>query len=236
MPLTKVRLPVADIQRISNGSSNVDIPTASGNVTVTATGVLAATFGSTANTLHRPTVVTNLDDVENVDLTVSGGATGVLEAIASAIRLWTTSGHTLILGANSIVGMTIGTDGRVTLGVEGNAASHVVSKAYVDAAAAAAIAGITASLTSPGHISIPTNTSPLIINWGITANLSKSFENVTFDEAFPNAALAAFCSTRMNNNSSVNASLVDNVTTTGMTVRQTQGSPSSPVYWMAIGF
>lgn len=240
MALTKVRLPVSDIAAISNGTSNVDIASAGSNVIVTAAGVVAATFGSAANTLSLPTTVVNLDGVENIDMTVSAGASGTMEAIASAIRLWSTSAHSLILGANNLAGLTVGTDGKVTLGVEGTGATHLVTKGYVDTNSGVGTADIVATLANTGHVSIPNSTgNNLIINWGVTAAINNSAATpVTFSQAFPNAAFVAFATRNRAHTGSSNAGEavdVSSLTTSGMNINPWFGT-SSPVYWMAIGY
>ena len=233
MALTKVRLPVADIQAISNGNTNVGISIAGGDAVVTVGGNTKATFGSSANTLSQPTTVTNLDGVENIDLTVAAGATGVLEAIAASLRLWTTSAHTLVLGANSTAGLTIATDGKVTLGAEGTAIGHLVTKAYVDNAAG--VIPATATMASVGHVSIPTTSGNLIVNWGTVSGNNSSLIPVTFNQAFPTAAFVAMAA-RVSTTTSLDRSVnVADLSTTGMNIRNNT-STSTSVYWIAIGY
>jgi hypothetical protein len=188
MALTKVRLPVADIQNISNGNSKVEIATASGDAVVTVAGTTVGTFSSSGLDLGGLTVVADTLEGEIVSLS-QGAVASKIEAAVSQGIVGTTSAHPFSLIANAIEGLSIATDGKVSLGVEGTANGHLVTKEYVDNAAGAS--GNTATLASEGHVSIATTSGDLIINWGTVSGDNSSLIPVTFNQAFPTAAFVA---------------------------------------------
>jgi hypothetical protein len=237
MALTKVRLPVADIAAISSGTSGVTILSAGGNIDVNVAGVDVLDLTSTTATVGV-TLIADVITGEAISLATAGGAAASIATGLSSLTVQTTSAHTLVLGANSTTGMTVGTDGKVTLGVQGTAATHLVNKSYVDTAIALApaLTDMVFAATSPGSLTIPNSTgNDLIINWGITASLSNTFATVTFDTAYPNAVLCALATDVIGPTREA-SSHVNAVTLTNMQVVQSGSGASRPVYWLAIGY
>jgi hypothetical protein len=232
MALTKVRLPVADIESISNGTSNINIATEDGNAVVTVGGTTIGTFSSTGLNLGGLTLIVDTLQGEIVSLS-QGAVASKIEAAVSQGVAGTTSAHPFSLIANAIEGLSIGTDGRVSLGVQGNANGHLVTKQYVDNAAGAT--STTATMASEGHVSIPTTSGNLIINWGTVNGNNNNLIPVTFNQTFPTAAFVAMA-VRVSTSTSLDRTVnVANLSTTGMNIRNNTNT-STPVYWMAIGY
>lgn len=235
--LTKVRVPVSDIAKISNGTSSVNIASAGADIVATVSGVLAGTWQTTgllidaARTLTAKTI-----SGETVNLATTAGATGQVATSGTKMSVKTSSAHPLELAANSVVGLTLGTDGKATLGVQGTSNSHLVNKQYVDAAVAAALS-FTATLATTGQVSLPTNAGTLIIKWGRT-NGSGQLTQVTFGAAFPNAIFIALALEIHNGVANSDGHRgVYNLQTTGFQINQSNGSASTnPYCWIAIGF
>lgn len=192
MALTKARPPVTDISQMANGTTVVDIPTAAADIDIDVAGLDVIDLGSTTITIDDlVTLVANTITGESVSLSTSGGAAGSAITDATDLTIGTTSAHPLLLMANSITGLTMGTDGKVALGVDGTGATHLVDKGYVDTqvALAATLTDIDATMAVTGHITIPNSTgNDLIINWGAMGSASNNADTtVTFDQAFANA-------------------------------------------------
>lgn len=239
MALTKARPPVTAISEMLNGTTNVDIPTAGSAIDVNVTGVDVADISSTQFGIDDAIeFIARTLTGESISLATTSGAEATLETNASNATLQTTSLHNLILGANSLSNLILGTDGRVTLATEGNQNNHLVSKLYVDDIAGdlpSITDDIDATLASEGHLSFPTNAGNIIINWGTVNGDNDSLIAVTFDEAFPNAGLAAVA-TRVSAATSLDRTVnVSSLSTTGMDIRNNSGTPTD-VYWIAIGF
>jgi hypothetical protein len=234
MALTKVRPPVSDISSISWGSTDASIPVASGDLVITVAGAEIATFSATGVDLGALAVGALEVDAQDVNV-VNGTVIGQVHADATEVVVGTTSAHPLSLIANSVEGLLIGTDGKVTLGVEGTAVGHLVTKAYVDSVVNLA-SSIDGNAASSGHISIPNSSGDdIIINWGSDSGSKSALIPIVFDEPFPNAALCAVA-TRNNSSSSIDRTVnVANVTTTGMDVRNNSNG-STDFYWLAIGY
>ena len=237
MALTKVRLPVADISAISDNDSNVTVDDAGGTIDVVVNGATIASFDATGVDLGVLAASLQTLAAQDVDV-VNGTVVGQVHADAAEVLIGTTSAHPTTIMANSIDGLEVGTDGKVTLGVEGTGVGHLVTKAYVDAAVALGLTltSVDSTVASSGHITIPNSSgNDLIINWGVTAPISNTQAAVTFDEAFPNACFVAMA-TRQNGTASLeSAAHVNTITTTGMNVVNSGGT-SSPVGWIAIGY
>ena len=241
MALTKVRLPVAALSAISNGTSSITVLTAGGDMEVDIAGVTTMNLRSTDITiLSTVPLVAPLITTEDISLTTVAGADMTVQTTATQGEIETTTAHPLVLGANSIDALTIATDGKVALAVDGTAANHLVDKGYVDTAVAtaAALSDIVATNTSNGSISIPNSSgNDIIINWGTTAsvNSGSGAVAVTFDTAFPNAFLVAVVSRNIASNGADEGVNYAGGSTTGMNVYPTY-SASSPVGWVAIGY
>ena len=239
MALTKVKEIVADIASISNGTSDVSIASAGGDIVATRGGTVIVTHGATGSTYGAGlTVVVDNINSEVIQLGTASGAELTFQTTLAQGELETTNAFPLVLGANNIEALEIATDGKVTLNVEGTGVGHLVTKAYVDAAATTAsvqLADMVFNAASPGSLVIPNDTgNDFIINWGITASLSEASEAVVFDTAFPNAALGAMA-TRIASHNRSDAAHCNSVTTTGMNVSQSGGN-STQVYWLAYGY
>lgn len=239
MALTKARSPVTDIDQMGFGTTTVVITSSGGPIDVDVAGVNILDLTSTT-AIFNPVIPVTADDFnsEVVTLTTSGGAGAVLETQATLASLRTTTAHPLEIGANSITGLTVATDGKVELDVVGTATNHLVDKNYVDTLIAlqTALADTTATAATNGSISIPNSTgTEIIFNWGVTASISNTQAAVTFDTAFPNAAFIGLA-TRQNGTASLESSAhINTLTTTGMNVVNSGGT-SSPVGWIAIGY
>jgi hypothetical protein len=239
MALTKVRLPVADIGAISDGTTDITILSTGGDIDMNVAGVNVLDLTSTDVTIGTGlTLVTETITGETVNLATAAGASATLRTTLSQAELETTSAHPLVLGANSTDGLTIGTDGRVSLGVVGSLAGQLINKDYVDTAVAAlpGNSDFVFSATTPGSLRIPTDgANDFILNWGITAFLSEAKETVTFDTAYPNAMLGGMATRITGNSSRQDAAHVNPLSTTQMEVLQTGGN-SSQVFWFAYGY
>ena len=235
MALTKVRLPVADIASISDSNSNVTVEGPGGDVTVDVAGTNIGTFDASGLDLGALTIIAQV--LTGRDINLANGTVAVqLHADASEGKLGTTSAHPLAIEANNVAALDIATDGKVTLNVEGTAVGHLVTKAYVDAAAGIAEADIDATTATTGHISIPNNTgNALIINWGVTGSVGNDTSTaVVFDEEFPNSFLVAFanCNRGLGGDGGVN---INGGSTTGMTVHNVS-DVTTAIFWLAIGY
>lgn len=239
MALTKVRLPVADIAAISNGTSDVTIGSAGGDIVETRAGVIINTIGAAGYTFGAGLTL-DVDNIssEDISLSTAGGAAGTLQTTLGQMELETTSAHPLVLGANSIDGLTIETDGQVTLGVVGDEPTHVMDKNYIDTALAlkATLSDIVATIGTEGSITIPNSTgNDLIIKWGKTAAIGATSQAVTFATAFPTAIFTAYLSLNNTSSSGDNNTAYGNESTTGFTIYK-GNSASHPVSWLAIGY
>lgn len=236
MALTKVRLPVADIAAISDGTSNVTVEGSGGDVTVDVAGVNIGTFSATGLDLGA----LNLDAgvVEASHVHVDDGTVHTHMLISGTEgAIGTSTAHALGVYANAIKALTVETDGQVQLGVEGTATNHLVTKSYVDGASGVTPASLDTNGATSGHFIIPGTTDSIIVNWGITApiNSASGATGVTFDEPFPNSFLIAVVSRNIASVGADNAVNWANGSTTGMDVYQT-GSAVSPVSYIAIGY
>ncbi len=237
MALTTARTPVTAIDQMANGTTVLDMPSAAGPLDLDIAGADCILFEAAAITVDDVVTmdVNNLTG-ETFTMDTSGGATAVLNTAASLAKLETTTAHPLELGANSITGLTIATDAKVELDVEGTATNHLVTKAYVDAAAStasAALADMVVNEAINGSFQIPTSTgNDLIVNWGVTASSTGSTA-VVFDVANTTATYMALACREITGGAEATAN-VNTITLTGMNVVNT-GSASSPVHWIAIG-
>jgi hypothetical protein len=234
--LTKVRVPVSDIARISNGTSNVDIASSGSNITTNVSGNLVQTALTTGITIPvGKTLTAPVIAGELVGVSTAAGATGKLQSSATKVQVGTTSAHATEILGNSIAGLSVGTDGKVTLGVQGTAGAHLVNKTYVDSVAA--LSSILGTFSTTGQISIPTTTNTLIVKWGQTNGLGQ-LTQVTFGAAFPNAIFIALASPVMNTAASSDGQHgVFNLLTTGFQINQAnKGAAVNPWCWIAIGY
>jgi len=239
MPLTKVRPPVTDISLLSNTTTQINIPSAAADIDIDVAGINVMDIGSTTIVVD-PAVTLDSDLItgEQYTMATAAGASATLETQAALARLLTTSAHPLELGANSITGLTIATDGKVELDVEGTANNHLVSKLFVDTA----IAGVTGSADfdfnaiTNGSFSVPNDTAnDWIINWGVSPSISNTQTAVTFNTAFPNGAFVGIACRQNGTSSLESAAHINSLTTTGMNVVNSGGT-SSPVGYIAIGY
>jgi len=239
MALTKVRLPVADIAAIANGTSDVTIGSAGGDIVVSRGGTVITTIGATGYTFGAGLNVTvDVINSESIDLSTTAGAAGTLQTTLGQMELGTTSAHPLVLGANNIDGLTVETDGQVTLGVVGDTASQLIDKNYVDTALALvpALSDITAVIGTEGSLTIPNSTgNDLILKWGKTAAIGATSQAVTFATPFPTAIFTAYVSLNNTSSSGDNNTAYGNESTTGFTIYKGNGA-SHPVSWFAIGY
>lgn len=237
MALTKVRLPVADIEQISNGNSNVDIASSGGDINAVVAGVTVGTFNATGLDLGALTLAARIISARDVNL-LNGTVATQLHSDATEGVLGTTSAHPLSIIANNVEAFLVETDGQVQLGVEGTATNHLVTKSYVDANAGVAASGFVANTSVNGSLTIPNSTgNDLIINWGITNSINEASGAVAvvFDKAFPNSFLHAQVSRNIASNGAEEGVNVAGGSTTGMNIYPSYGI-SSPVYWLAIGY
>jgi len=241
MALTKVKLPVAAISAIVNGTSDITIGTASGNLVVTRGGTVVGTWSTAGLTLATAgTLDADIISGEAINLATTSGAAATIETTLTQLEIGTSSAHPLELSANDTTALTIATDGKVALAVDGTAANHLVDKGYVDTAvaAAASIADIAAVTGTTGSISIPNSTgNNLIINWGTTASINSGSGAVavTFNREFPNAFLQAVVSRVIASNGAEEGVNYASGSTTGMNIYATY-SASSPCSYVAIGY
>lgn len=239
MALTKVRSPVSEISEMSLGTTEITIASAGGPIDINVSGVNIVDYTSTT-VIYDPAIPVTAKDfnTEVITIVTTAGASAVLKTTATEAVLETTTAHPLELGANSINGITIETDGKATLEVEGTAIGHLMTKAYIDNAAttdSVQLSDLVSNNVINGSVQIPNSTGiDLILNWGVTAS-SVGSTAVVFDTAFPTSFFAATATREI---VAVGADATANYNTptiTGMNVVNT-GSASSPVAWFAIGF
>ena len=238
MALTKVRSPVTDISLMSLGTTDITIASAGGPIDIDVAGNNIVDYTSTT-AIFDPTVTVTAKDLETEVLTVdtSAGANAVLQTTGTEGSLETTTAHPLELGANSILGMTIETDGKTTLEVEGTAIGHLVTKAYVDNAATTnsiQLSDMVSNSVINGSVQIHNSSgNDLILNWGVTASIT-GLLSVVFDTAFVSSFFAGGATRQIASTGADATANINNTSTTGMDVINT-GSATSPVHWWAIG-
>ncbi len=238
MPLTKVRLPVADIAAISNGTSTMTVLSAGGDMDLNISGANVIDFAETAITIDDlVTLVANTITGESFLPQTTSGAQGKVETGATEFTVGTTSAHTVDLIANNIPTLTLETDQKVTLATVGTAGTHLIDKDYVDTATGTQ--GGQETATTTGQIIIPGTTNDIIFKWGVKSGTGD--RTITFADdtaAFPNAiftAVATPTSTGSANSDGWNG--VENLSTTGFDWNTAnRGSYSGSINWMAIGF
>ena len=235
--LTKVRVPVSDIAKIIFGTSQVQIPSSGADINVTVSGNSIMDYQTTGAIFNAAKIFTAKQITgETVLLATAAGASANLSTTGTKGQLKTTSAHPLELAANSVVGATIGTDGKVTLGVQGTSGTHLVNKTYVDSVGGS-FAAIVATLATTGQVSIPNSTGTnLIIKWGQTNGLGQ-LTQVTFGTAFPNAIYIAIACPVQNVFAGSDGQFgVYNLQLTGFQINQSnRGASTYPHTWLAIG-
>jgi hypothetical protein len=235
MALTKVRAIVADISLLSNGTTQIDIPSAGGDVDIDIGGAAAVDISATEFTIDDAlTLIANLMTGENITLATGAGATVVLKTTGTEASLITSSAHALDLGANSVTGLTVETDGKVTLPVAGTASDQVMDKAYIDAGDVAA-GQATVTATADGSATIPGDTD-LIIKWGTATGTGDRTE--TFGVAFPNAIFTVVATPQSTGSATSDGwNGVESIATTGFNWNTAnRGSYTGAVGWIAIGY
>jgi hypothetical protein len=219
------------------GTTSVVITATGGPLDIDITGLDVMDMTSTTVIVDDlVTVTANNFDTEVVTLSTVGGAAAVLETQATLASLRTTSAHPLELGANSITGLTIATDGKVELDVVGTATNHLIDKGYVDTQVTAVLTGILGLAATAGNLRIPNNSgNDIIINWGVTASLANSTEVVTFTRAFPSAFFVGFAT---KNQAGLGDQRPANVSGGGLTTMSVHNAGPAPatINWLAIGF
>jgi hypothetical protein len=235
--LTKVRFPVSAISQIANGTSKVDIASSGADVITTVSGNTIATAQTTGLLINAVKVLTAKQITsEVISLSTAAGASATVGTTGTKGQVAVTSAHPLDLIANAISGLLIGTDGKVTLGVQGTSAAHLVNKSYVDAAASSASA-TTATVASNGTISIPNSSGTnLVVKWGTQAG-SGVLTQVTFGVAFPNAIYVALAIPTHNSTANSDGWFgVYNKQLTGFQINQANRASSTYSWnWIAIG-
>lgn len=238
MALTKARPPLTAISQMLFGATVIDIPNTGGpiDIDVAAQDVVDLTT-TTAIFDDAITVTANNLEGEEYALSTSGGAAGDVKTTATSMEVGTTSIHPLQLIANSISGLIVGTDGRVTLDTTGNSTGHLVDKDYVDTQITGVANSFTATVAAEGALAIPVSTGDdLLFKWGL--DTGSGDRTISFAGAFPNAIF--FVTGTPTNTGAANSDGwygVDSVTTSGFTWNAAnRGSYSGDVYWFALGF
>ncbi len=238
MPLTTVRLPVADIAAISNGTTDITIAASGGDIDVDVAGANVIDIAETSITIDDlVTLVANTITGESFLPQTGSGAQGQVESSATELTVGTTSAHTVDLISNNVPTMTLETDNKVTLAVVGTAGDQLVDKDYVDTEAAAQGGQDTA--TTSGQIIIPGSTENIIIKWGVKSGTGT--RTITFADdtaAFPNAIFTVVATPQ--NTGSANSdgwNGVQTLATTGFVWNSAnRGSYAGDVNWIAIGY
>lgn len=238
MALTKARPPLTAISQMLFGTTVIDIPNTGGPIDTDVAGqdVLDLTT-TTAIFDDAITVTANSLEGEEIALSTSGGASADVKTTATSMEVGTSTVHPLELIANSISGLIVGTDGRVTLATTGNGVSHLVDKDYVDTAVADVADDFTATVAAEGALSIPVSTGDnLLFKWGL--NSGTGDRTITFADAFPNAIF--FVTGTPLNTGAANSDGwygVESVGTASFVWNSAnRGGYSGGVYWFAIGF
>ena len=238
--LTKVRVPVSDIAKLSSGTTMIDITSSGGPIDIDVAGLEIVDILNTGVTVDAAKILTAKQITgETVLLSTTAGASASVATGATKLQVKTTSAHVLELLANSVLGLTVGTDGKLTLGVQGTSGTHLVNKTYVDTAAASASATV-ATIADPGTISIPNSTgNNLVIKWGVTnGSAGIQLTQVTFATAFPNAIFVALVVPQHNVLASSDGWWgVYNKTTAGFQINQANHLAGTlPYNWVCIGY
>lgn len=143
---------------------------------------------------------------------VANGGTGSTSITANAVVVGN--------GTSAVTTISPSTSGNVLLSNGTTWSSSSLGTAVAN------LSSFTALLSSSGYQKLP---SGLILQWG---SATGSNPTISFPISFPNAFFQAFVTT--NSSSSANVeSLYYNGTTSGMTIRQLGGLPTS---WLAIGY
>ena len=220
------------------GSTVIDIPNTGGpiDVDVAAQNVVDLT-ASTAIFDDAITVTANNFAGESIALSTSGGAVGDVFTDATSMEVGTTSVHPLELIANSISGLIVGTDGRVSLNTTGNSSAHLVDKDYVDTEITGVSSSFIATIAADGALSIPVSTGDdLLMKWGLDTGSGN--RTITFASAFPNAIF--FVTGTPTAVGSANSDGWYGVDTVGVSSfiwnAANRGSYSGDLYWFAIGY
>lgn len=239
MALTKVRSPVTAIDNLANGTTSVDIASAGADIISTVSGTTVLTLAPTGLTVGTGlTTVTDILDSETINLATTSGAEATLGTTLSQLEIGTTSAHPVEISANSIAALTVATDGKVTLGVEGTAVGHLITKAYADGVgtASVALADMPATIATTGSLTLPNASgTDLILKWGITGSIGATTQAVTFGTAYPNAMFGASVALVTASGSGDNNLSYGNAATTGFDIVK-NNSASHPVFWIAIGY
>lgn len=236
MALTKVKVIVAEIAAITNGTSTIDIPSAGGDIDVNISGADVIDIAETSITIDDlvALVVQNISS-EIITLSTTAGSDGVVQTTATEMQVGTTDTTDLDLMVNSVPVMSLDSTGKVTLNTTGTLGDQLIDKDYVDAATPGA--ATTTSATS-GQLLIPTSGDDIIIKWGVKSGTGTRI--VTFaDEtaAFP-SALYTVVATPQNTGAANSDGWwgVESLSVTGFTWNSAnRGGYSGNVNWLAIG-
>ena len=240
MALTKVRPPVTDISLLSNGTTQINIPTAGADVDVNVAGANVIDLGSTAITIDDlVTLVVQNVLSEIVTLETAAGAEGVVQTDATKMQIGATTLDPLEIITNNIARLTVASSGAVVLGVQGANPTELIDKAYVDGAAPAAsvaLADLVVVNATTGSAVIPNSTgNDLIFNWGINPSvLNNSNTVVTFNQAYTSAFFVGFAQPTTSDNHDGTMEVFANSLTT-MTIHSSLDH-SSAFNWFSIGF
>ncbi len=240
MALTKVRVPVADISLLSNGTTQIDIPTAAADVDVDVAGVDVIDLGQTTITIDDlVTLVVQNVLSEIVTLETAGGAEGIVQTEAARMQVGATTLDPLEIITNNIARLTVAAAGTIVLGTVGVNPTELIDKAYVDGAspaASVALADVVVVNATTGSAIIPNSTgNDLIFNWGTNPLVfNNSNTVVTFDKAFDNAFFVGFAQPTTSDNHDGTMEVFANTLTT-MTIHSSLDH-SSAFSWFSIGF
>lgn len=186
MALTKVKVIVAEIAAITNGTTDIDIPSAGGDIDVNVSGADVIDIAETSITIDDlvTLVVQNISS-EILTLATQSGAEGLVQTTATDMEVGTTNTNSLALMVNSVPGLTLDSTGKATLATVGTLGAQLIDKDYVDAATPGAA---TATSAVSGELTIPTAGDDLIIKWGVKSGTGS--RTITFSDdtsSFPTA-------------------------------------------------
>lgn len=238
MALTKARPPATAISNMAFGTTQIDIPNAGGDIDIDVASANVIDLGSTTITVDDlvSLIVKNIT-TEIVTLSTAAGSDGIVQTNATEMEVGTTDLTPLELMVNSIPQLTIATDGKVTLGTVGTAASHLVDKDYVDTQIASGAAN-TATVATNGQLIVQATPNDIILKWGQkTGTGSRTITFADDTAAYPNACFIAM-------GQPINAGTASSdgwysstsISTTGFTWTDSRGNFSNNVQWWAVGY
>jgi hypothetical protein len=237
MALTKVSALVSEISKLLFGTTKVEIASSGGPIDIDVAGINVVDITTTEVTLDAlVTLITDKIISETILIGTPAGADARLATSATETKMGGTTSFPVEILQNNIPRLTIGTDGKITLDIQGTATNQLIDKAYVDAAAPDPN---TVTVATNGQIIFPNpGGDDIIVKWGVkTGSGSRTITFADDTAAFPNA-ISTVLATPQNTGSANSDGWwgVESLATTGFVFNSAnRGSYGGSVNWIAIG-